>query len=146
MRWSLGSYDICFKNRYAAQQLSPTKPPLTRSPDPYQPTSAWAKSYRRTASPTLRTAGPSNPHSPNAFASSPKAPFLLPHHTQQRQYYHPLQIPQIPTFSPTRTRPSQPPALTASPTLPPTPPDTTHGFTSSPKAKSVSTRRIKCAT
>lgn len=72
-RWSLGSYDIVFKNKSASPR--PAKPPETRSnqnqsTEPCPPSSSSAKSSPPTASTKTGRAGPSNPPSAKPSACS----------------------------------------------------------------------------
>lgn len=58
-RWSFGSYDICFTNKYV-HQFSTFRRTLMALVDSSLPSSPWAKSFPPTAMRTPRTAASSN--------------------------------------------------------------------------------------
>ena len=107
-RWSLGSYDIVFKNKSDALQAPFLATTSDRPPEPSPPSSSSAKSSPPTASTKIPTAVPSN-----LPCEKPSVSFPALRSVQQTH----LRLSTPPYYLPT-SQIRSPPQATSIPTLP----------------------------
>ena len=147
-RWSLGSYDIVFKNKCAIFSTLPqilcNKPNKNSTTEQCQPSSSWAKSFPPTASTKTHTADPFNPPSAKPSACSPVllSPLQAPPYQSIDRLSHPTS--QTPSLLPMTTSPTPPTAPTPFPRPLHTQRDITAGSMYSPKDACISTHIRRC--
>jgi len=131
-RWSLGSYDICFQNRFAHPLLLDTPILMYLPPDSCLVSSPTAKPSPRTAARTRSTEVFSNQLWSRQSASSP------PNRSLEPQLL-PLLFIHLTTHSPAAPSPTPQTGSTAFPRLLHTPLESFHGSISSPKVAYTNT-------